>query len=184
MNDYDAAHKKYTQISSEYNKIMVRMVSVSDPVLKESLQEECVELSQRVAEADAICKTLEVEHLKQMADKMMQELQEFYTKQFVNSSLEYVLLKQGFDLNEHTKNNRMRPIKDLSQKRELTMLFNTIGMHLKIVDWQGRIVQIIGKITDKPLLVICKGLIGSNLDLSVVQSLREPHSTREPHIEH
>ncbi len=169
MTEYDTEYNNYQTILEQHNQLIVRIISVTDETLREMLREEYDEVAQRLSIAEATCKNLEPAYVKYISNELLSEFMNFYNRQFVPDTLENIFKSQGFNLSEYVKNNRMRPIYTLDQKRELTILLNDLHRQLKIIDYQGSNYDTIGKYKDEnPFIVRCRGFANVNIDVSCI----------------
>ena len=173
MNEYEDARNKYQSLIESHNQTMLRAISVTDNTLREILQGECLDLQEKLMISEKICESLEFKYIKVLGDIMLRDFIDFYTYHFQLDTLYNILKMQGIDLQSITNKLRMRPINCLNQKRELSILMNELHRQLKIVDYQGIVIDILGKYTDEsPLIVRCKGFVGLKYSLLDCISLK------------
>lgn len=145
--EYEVAYTKYTKLLDEHNKALIQAISVSDDVSKEIFQEAYLDVQSKLQIAEVYYKSLEPEMLKEIANELFTEHLQFYSTQFVECSLEQAFYNNGLDLSDLVKQYRMRPITSLQQKRELCLLLNEMKIQAVLIDYEGKIIDTIGKYT-------------------------------------
>jgi len=158
--EYELAYTKYSKLLDEHNTTLIQAISVSDEVSKEIFQEAYLDVQNKLQIAEAYYKSLEPQLLAEIADGLFAEYLSFYASQFIECSIEDAFLTNNLDLQELTKKYRMRPITSLKQKRELCILMNEMRIQLKLIDYEGKLVDTIGKSTDgdNQIVIRCKGI--------------------------
>lgn len=160
--EYNLAYAKYTKLLEEHNAALIQAISVSDEVSKEIFHEAYMEVRDKLQLAEVNYKSLEPRFIKEIADEIFVEYMEFYSKQFVECSIEHSFAIQGYNLTELTSHYRMRPIHSLQQKRELCMLANELKIQIQLIDYVGATIETIGKFVsdspDKKIIIRCVGV--------------------------
>ena len=156
--EYELAYTKYSKLLEEHNTALIQAISVSDEVSKEIFQEAYLDVQSKLQIAEAHYKSLEPQLLAEIADELFAEYLSFYANQFIECSIEHAFLTNNLDLQGLTKKYRMRPITSLEQKRELCILMNEIHIQLKLIDYEGRLIDMIGKFTNNQIVIRCKGI--------------------------
>lgn len=169
--EYCKEYDNYSKLLELHNQTLLRVISVTDFALRETLQDEYVIICEKLATSESKYKSMEPEYIKLLSADLLKEFTEFYERQFVSDSLQNILNNQGVDLLVLANKLRMRPITNLEQKRELCILLNDLHRQLKIVDYQGMQIDIIGKYKDpNPLIVRCRGF--STLSPNILNTIR------------
>lgn len=180
--EYDLAYAKYTKLLEEHNNELIQVISVSDEVSKEIFRESYLEVQNKLQMAEAYYKSLESQFLAEIVDELFLEYLSFYASQFVECSVEQAFLTNNLDLQELTKKYRMRPITSLEQKRELCILMNEMHIQLKLIDYEGKPVDVIGKPansgttngsttnsgTTKQIVIRCKGIASVSESIELI----------------
>lgn len=158
--EYELAYTNYSKLFEAHTTALIQAISVSDEVSKEIFQEVYLDVESKLQMAEANYKSLEPQLLAVIADELFAEYLNFYANQFIECSIEDAFLTNNLDLQGLTKKYRMRPITSLEQKRELCILMNEMRIQLKLIDYEGRLVDTIGKFTGdgKQIVIRCKGI--------------------------
>jgi hypothetical protein len=167
---YELKQMKYTKLMDKHNQLLTRVISVTDEVLREQLQDEYLQIADELATCENEYKSMESQYSKYLGQLLMSEFAEFYANNFIDSTLSDILIDQGLNLLTITKQLRMRTIDNLTQKRELCLLLNTIRAHIRIIDYCNSTYDIIGKQDNsKEYIVRCRGfngIEGYNVDVN------------------
>ncbi len=151
-------YEKRNLLMKNHDALLIRIVGVTDPILKSSLEDEYVELCEKIEKLNAACKDASYRSLLTQCEEYLNELTDFYACQFVECDLTAAFRLQGLDLPELVSKFRMRTIKSLEQKRELCILMNELRRPLYLVDYEGRAYDTIGKFTEGvPVVIRCVG---------------------------
>ena len=145
---------KYQNAIKEQNELLIKIVSVTGAVVKQQLQEEYMCMLDKLDDIAIEKQYAEAEYFKISTADWLAEFTAFYAYHFEETNLVTALLKQGIDLSILEKKYKLRPIKCISQKRELCMLMNEIKRQIKIVDYCNTPIDTIGKHEDKYPIII------------------------------
>ena len=86
------------------------------------------------------------EEIKLQADKLKKDLYDFYEKQFIRADMITCIEKtNNVDLRSIIKKMRIRAPVDLTQRKELCILLDAINKQLIVLDYEGVIIDTIGK---------------------------------------
>jgi seryl-tRNA synthetase len=152
-NKYNELEKQRESAEQQHAEILVKIVSVTNDVVKQQLQEEYKMIIEKLNNITNEYKLLRKEYLSNMRTIMLGDLEFFYSCQFKKSSLLDVMKAQNIDLIELEKKYKLRPIRFLRQKRELCLLLNILNKYIKIVDYQGVYIDQIGKTADSCITI-------------------------------
>ena len=173
---------KLSKLRAEHEALLMRFVGVSDPLLKEQLGDDLVNLENEISilEVSIMAAEQEIskiedeqdteiipdithdewnagpiddtnswataEELKMHADTLKKDLREFYEKQFIPADIITCIEKtNNIDLHSIIKKMRIRPPADLTQRKELCVLLDAINRQLIVLDYEGVIIETIGK---------------------------------------
>ncbi len=149
MDELNKLHDKllvaYKTTELKQNEVIVRIVSVTDFITKQQLQEEYEMINNQLNSISNELENLKKSYITQISVDMLDDMCLFYKTQFEEVSLVGSLKAQGIDLLAVEKKNRLKPIRDISQKRELCMLASILNAQIKIIDCQGQCIDYIGK---------------------------------------
>jgi phosphoribulokinase len=141
---------------AEYNNLLMRIVGVTDSVLKEQLVYDYESISNRLAVQQAILTSAEADYLNSIVSNWYTDYMNFYRKQFVPADLIYCIEKTNKlpigSLAVAISKQRLRMPTDLNCKRELCMLANTLNKKIKVLGIDGEVIDEIGRGVDTWLL--------------------------------
>lgn len=158
--NYESSYDRYERLLNEHNTSLIQTISVSDEVSKEIFLEDYLRIQNELQIAEANVKSLEKSFLHEMGNELFSEYLNFYARQYINCSIYEAFNRNNVDLLELLNKYKMRPIQSLTQKRELCLLMNEIKRHIELIDYEGNIIDTIGKYIEKPASIIirCRGI--------------------------
>jgi hypothetical protein len=141
-------------LQEKYKNLIIRISGVTDDVLKEQLQEECVMLEERIqieaskiqATVDAI-KQVEIQKFEEFLLTFVSDHKEFYRTQFIKEEdlvLALEITNNKRNLSNMFKQNRLRAPTKLSQRKELLYIANTLNWFITVCDMESLPVDTIG----------------------------------------
>ncbi len=117
-----------SKLENKLNKILVDIVSVTDDVRREQLQEEYFELEAQLLE-----------------EKELTSL-DFYRRRYrVTSLIEAISSSNGINVSEMCYKYKLRPLTSLENTRTLTPFLSAMDATLVIKDMEGVLVDTIGR---------------------------------------
>lgn len=140
--------EKYESLQKLYNSLIVRMSSVTHPELKEQLSEEAREIYSDMEILNIDIRNLNEIYKEMHKEKMLSDLLDIYDSKYSKCSLHDSYMKQGLDLNNSISKLKMRPFNSIANKKEICYLMNAINRQTQILDYQGLVLDTIGKFKD------------------------------------
>lgn len=148
-----AEHKQKTE---NRNDLLVRIISVTDDILRDQLREEYLACETELAELGRLIENKSIAYTNHMAKFVLEEMIQFYENQFIACELSEIFSLHN--LSDEFKRLRMRPICNLSQRRELCLFLNEIKRQIVLCDYENIPFEKIGKIDDpNPIKINCRG---------------------------
>ena len=156
--EYCHVVERYNNKVQEQNNLLIKIVSVTDYIVKQQLQEEYAGISEELDNIEVYKKELEPKYIKYISDALLDDFTKFYSRNFKEISLIEAFATYNINLVDLEKKYKLRPIRNLNQKRELCLLMNDIKRQIKIVDYCNTTIDIIGKYDDaNPIIIITEG---------------------------
>lgn len=146
---------RLNKLFDKHKALIIRIACVTDNVLREQLQEECVELENSIhileSQLDAEkleLKRLEKEHKQRTFDatvcNIVKEHKDYYNTQFVkeNDLIYAVEITNNIrNLTQKLSKHRLRRPMSLKQRRELYVVASTLKWCIEICDMEGYVVD-------------------------------------------
>ena len=154
MNRLTINHNTYNNTIKRQNDLLIKIVSVTDEVLKQQLQEEYLCILAELNKINLNRIVLEREYLSSFTASLFLEFTEFYNNHFEPTTLFDTLMHNGIDLLALEKKYKWRPIRSIQQKRELCLLMNDLKRQIKIVDYCSNTIDVIGKYIDPAPIIV------------------------------
>ncbi len=126
--------ENYNKSLEKHNAILGRIAGVSDIVLKEQLQQEYNRYYENLELAEIAVKTSNMNYIKFMSNDWLEELRGVYLTGTVQVDFVEALLFNEINITAICNKLKCRPINNIHQKRELTLLLNNLNLQLHIVD--------------------------------------------------
>ncbi len=152
--EYEMLNRRLINLKNEHENLLIRIVGVSDELLRDQLQTDCMMLEDAIsllltnikdAEYNIMCGiiyAIKIDHIS------------FYQQQFIESDpITCVEKTNNINIISEIKKRRMRIPTSLSQKRELCIIANEMNIKIILVDYEGFYLDYIGKGTSMIKLI-------------------------------
>jgi hypothetical protein len=128
---------KLAKLNEDHNNLLMRIVGVTDDVLREQLGEEYVIISDKLNTQQALVTSTEAEYIAMLTLEWWSEYIDFYQRQGKQDSLLRCIEKtnhlENSSLVEELKMYRLREPTSLKHKRELCIVANTLNKKIKVM---------------------------------------------------
>lgn len=143
---YDVNVQKHKKIQDEHDSLLVRTISVTDDVLREQLREEYLGASEQLALSEVELNFLETQIRNELLNALVIDFKEFYIEQFkIVDFVTAINTINNIDMGTIASKNRLRLPTSLKQQRELSIFANALNYKFVIMDYEGFVVDEIGK---------------------------------------
>jgi hypothetical protein len=136
--------ENYKKVLEMHNNILIRIVGVTDDVLREQLQEEYGQYHERLELAGIAVKVNYIKYIKVLSLDWLEELRAMYLTGTKLVDLTEALQSNGIDIVAVCSRMRFRLINSINQRRELTMFLNNLDLQINIVDLESISIDHIG----------------------------------------
>lgn len=144
--EYDIAIHNLRSLKNEHERLLTRIVGVTDVILSEQLQEECVDLEANISIAETKICDIEKKDLCSLFDEIKNEHIQFYKTQWILADPILCLEKtNNIQLFDVLKKHRLRIPSNMNQRRELCLIANELDYRITLLDYEGFQIDHIGK---------------------------------------
>lgn len=155
MEEIEDIEEKKKALIVKFNNVMVRMVTVSDDVLRETLHDEYEMLEVQLIEMEKEIVMFRRIEIVSLITEMKKEMEEFYTSMFVDSDIiDALSATNRIDICKMLIDKRLRRPKTLNDRRELHIMCEMLGYRIILKDYECKIIDTIGR-KEKTLILYC-----------------------------
>jgi hypothetical protein len=160
--EYKTLCDQLSKLEKELENLLLRIVGVTDYILLEQLQQDCIDIENTILVTKASCKELEQVIALKISEDIKNSHIEFYSKQFkISDPITCLEKTNNITLRDFIKNKRLRLPENITQKRELCIIANDLNKKIVLLDYEGNIIDYIGKGIDE-IKLYCKCFLRFN----------------------
>lgn len=149
-------HAILNKLNEQHANLLCRLVGVSDDVLREQLREEYLAVENQIAETTAIIDSLDKQSIAELSKNIFDDMRDFYVHQFkpTESIIEAIDITNQIDLHAIAQQYRIRLPTGITDRRTLCLLTNILNRQIRLVDYEGILIDTIGKeYPNEPLII-------------------------------
>lgn len=144
--NYKILCEQLYKLEREHENLLLRIVGVTDYILLEQLQQDCINIENAILVTKASCKELEQVMLLKILEDIKNSHMQFYSKQFkISDPITCLEKTNNITLRDFIKNKRLRLPENIKQKRELCIIANELNKKIVLLDYESSIIDYIGK---------------------------------------
>lgn len=142
---YLSCKQELDNLTSEHTELILRISGLSDPILQEHLSEEYVILDEKLASAQAKYNEAKKLLINSLISDWFGDYLDFYRKQFITSNpIECLEKINHTNLTDDITKLRIRVPQSMKNKREMSILANTLKKRIVILDYDSTELDTIG----------------------------------------
>lgn len=143
-------------LNEQHANLLCRLVGVSDDILREQLREEYIAVENSIAETTAKIESLDKQAINELSKNIFDDMRDFYVHQFraVDSIIEAINVTNQVDLSLIAQQHRVRLPTSISDRRTLCLLTTVLNRQIKLLDYEGILIDTIGReYSNAPLII-------------------------------
>jgi hypothetical protein len=135
--------KLYIDVYNKHNDLLIRIVGVTDDILREQLQDEYLMYHKTISDTELQVKEAYKKYIRHVSNEWLDELRAMYLCGLEETNFMEVM--KCINLEAECKRLRFRPITSFDQRRELVLLLNELDFSIKVIDLESIVIENIGK---------------------------------------